>query len=108
MRLVVIGGSDAGVRAALRARELTKDVETTVVVADNYPNFGICGLPFYVSGETPDWRQLARRTLDELGQTGMRLRLSHTATSIYPSRHEVYVENRDGQTRCANPRSLAS
>jgi NADPH-dependent 2,4-dienoyl-CoA reductase/sulfur reductase-like enzyme len=56
----VIGGSDAGLSAALRARELTEDVEATVV-ADDYPNFSICGLPFYVSGETLDWHQLAHR-----------------------------------------------
>jgi NADPH-dependent 2,4-dienoyl-CoA reductase/sulfur reductase-like enzyme len=98
MRLVVIGGSDAGISAALRACELSQDVEATVVVADDFPNFSICGLPFYVSGETPDWHQLAHRTLDELEQTGMRMLLSHTATSIDPSRHEVCVENRDGQT----------
>ena len=84
MRLVVIGGSDAGISAALRARELTEDVEATVVVADDYPNFSICGLPFYVSGETPEWQQLAHRTLAELEQTGMRLLLSHTATGLDP------------------------
>ena len=97
MRLVVIG-SDAGISAALRARELTGDVEATVLVADEHPNFSIGGLPCFVSGATPDWHQLAHRTLDELEQTGMRLLLSHTATSIDPSRHAVCVEGRDGQT----------
>jgi hypothetical protein len=41
MRLVVIGGSDAGISAALRARELSNDVEVTVVVADDYPNLSL-------------------------------------------------------------------
>jgi hypothetical protein len=45
MRLVVLGGSDTRISAALRARELSEDVEATVV-ADDYPNFSICGLPF--------------------------------------------------------------
>ena len=27
-----------------------------MVVADGYPNFSICGIPYYVSGEVPDWR----------------------------------------------------
>jgi NADPH-dependent 2,4-dienoyl-CoA reductase/sulfur reductase-like enzyme len=53
MQLLVIGGSDAGISAALRSRELANDVEATILVADDYPNFSICGLPFYVSGETP-------------------------------------------------------
>ena len=98
MRLVVIGGSDAGISAALRARELSTDVKATVVVADDYPNFSICGLPFYVSGETPDWHQLAHRTLDELEHTAMRVLLSHTATGFDPGRREVCLQNREGET----------
>ena len=51
MRLLIIGGSDAGIAAALRAREVNPEAEVTVVVADDYPNYSICGLPFYLSGE---------------------------------------------------------
>ena len=53
MHLVMIGGSDAGISAALRARELDPGAEVSVVVADAYPNFSICGIPYYVSGEVP-------------------------------------------------------
>jgi NADPH-dependent 2,4-dienoyl-CoA reductase/sulfur reductase-like enzyme len=38
VHLVVIGGSDAGIAAALRARELDPSGEVTVLVADAYPN----------------------------------------------------------------------
>jgi hypothetical protein len=54
VRLVAIGGSDAGISAALRARELDPTAEVTVVLADAYPNFSICGIPYYVSGEVCD------------------------------------------------------
>jgi NADPH-dependent 2,4-dienoyl-CoA reductase/sulfur reductase-like enzyme len=37
VRLVAIGGSDAGITAALRARELDPSTEVTVVLADAYP-----------------------------------------------------------------------
>src|ERR1700730_10892779 len=94
MRLVAIGGSDAGISAALRAREVRTDLEVTVGVADAYPNFSICGLPFYLSGETPDWHELAHRTLRELEDAGLRLLLNHTAVAIDPARHEVHVEDR--------------
>ena len=39
MRLVVVGGSDAGISAALRARELAPETDVTVLVADRFPNF---------------------------------------------------------------------
>jgi len=52
-RLLIVGGSDAGIAAALRAREVDPSAEVAVVVADAYPNYSICGLPFFLSGETP-------------------------------------------------------
>jgi NADPH-dependent 2,4-dienoyl-CoA reductase/sulfur reductase-like enzyme len=82
MHLVMIGGSDAGISAALRARELDPSAEVTVVVADAYPNFSICGIPYYVSGEVTHWRNLAHRTTADLEATGMALRLDTTARRI--------------------------
>ena len=54
MRLLVIGGSDAGISAGLRARERDPSVEVILLVADAYPNFSICGLPYYLSGDVAD------------------------------------------------------
>ncbi len=62
MRLLIIGGSDAGVSAGLRARELDATAEVTLLVADHYPNFSICGIPNHVSGDVPDsYRHLRHR-----------------------------------------------
>jgi NADPH-dependent 2,4-dienoyl-CoA reductase/sulfur reductase-like enzyme len=52
MDLLVVGGSDAGISAALQARATDPEVTVTVLVADRYPNYSICGLPFVLSGET--------------------------------------------------------
>ncbi len=57
-------------------------VDVTVVVADAYPNFSICGIPYYFSGEVQPWQSLAHRTHADLEATGMRLRLDTLATSI--------------------------
>jgi NADPH-dependent 2,4-dienoyl-CoA reductase/sulfur reductase-like enzyme len=78
MRFVIIGGSDAGISAALRAHELNSSAEITVVLADAFPNYSICGLPFYLSGETPDWHQLAHRTNFE----DIELLTNHTAQAF--------------------------
>ncbi|PSN13085.1 CoA-disulfide reductase [filamentous cyanobacterium CCT1] len=86
---LIIGGSDAGISAALRIRELSPQTEVTVMLADNYPNFSICGLPFYLSGEVPDWRKLAHRTQDDLLQQGIRLLTNHRATAINPDLRQV-------------------
>ena len=96
MHLVAIGGSDAGISAALRARELDPTAEVTVVVADAYPNFSICGIPYYVSGEVTHWRNLAHRTLDDLKATGMQVRLNTRATRIDVDDHRLQVVDESG------------
>lgn len=70
--MLIIGGSDAGISAALRIKELDAQADVTMVLADAYPNFSICGLPFYISGEVQDWHTLAHRTFDEIEEHGIR------------------------------------
>ncbi len=96
MHLVMIGGSDAGISAALRARELDPSADVTVVVADTYPNFSICGIPYYVSGEVTHWRNLAHRTVADLEATGMALRLDTTAQRIDVPGRKLQVTGRGG------------
>jgi NADPH-dependent 2,4-dienoyl-CoA reductase/sulfur reductase-like enzyme len=63
VHLVVVGGSDAGISAGLRARELTADADVTVVVADRFPNFSMYGIPYHVSGEVSGWQSLTHRSV---------------------------------------------
>jgi NADPH-dependent 2,4-dienoyl-CoA reductase/sulfur reductase-like enzyme len=96
MHLVAIGGSDAGISAALRARELDPGGEVTVVVADAYPNFSICGIPYYVSGEVTHWRNLAHRSIADLEAAGLRLRLDTCARRIDVAARKLLVTSADG------------
>lgn len=95
-QLLIIGGSDAGILAALRAREVDPSWQVTVVVADAYPNFSICGLPYFLSGEVPDWRALAHRTRDDIERLGIHLLLDHTATRIESDCQVVSVRDAAG------------
>ncbi len=96
--LVAIGGSDAGISAALRARELDPTVDVTVVVADSYPNYSICGIPYFFSGEVDPWQSLAHRTAADLEATGMRLRLDTFATDIDVDGRRLAVRTPEGGT----------
>lgn len=98
-KLVVIGGSDAGISAGLRARELSPDTEVTLILADRYPNFSICGLPFYLSGEVSDWKTLAHRTADDIEEKGIRLFPDHRATAIIPDRKHILATDTEGRSR---------
>ncbi len=91
MRVLIVGGSDAGISAALRARELVQNAEVTVLLADDFPNYSICGLPFYLSGETPDWKALAHRTEFD----GITICRGHKASHIDVPGKKVLATNRD-------------
>jgi NADPH-dependent 2,4-dienoyl-CoA reductase/sulfur reductase-like enzyme len=91
MQLVAIDGSDAGVTAALRVRELDPSADVTVVLADAYPNFSICGIPYYLSGDVADWHDLAHHTVADLEAAGVTLRLETVARHIDPRRRQVVV-----------------
>jgi NADPH-dependent 2,4-dienoyl-CoA reductase/sulfur reductase-like enzyme len=95
-RALIIGGSDAGISAALRIKELTPGSSVTVMAADAYPNFSICGLPFYISGEVEDWRTLAHRTSREIEQKGIDLLLDHRALAIDPKAGQVRARSAGG------------
>ena len=95
MHLVVVGGSDAGISAALRAREVAPDTDVTVVVADRFPNFSICGIPYHVAGDVPRWQSLAHRGVSELEASGLQLRLDTVARRIDPVKRRLTVGTGD-------------
>ena len=98
-KLVIIGGSDAGISAALRAREIDPGLTPTIIVADEFPNFSICGLPYYISREVTDWKNLAHRTIEDITNAGINLLLSHTARSIDPQSRQVAFSDQTGTVR---------
>jgi NADPH-dependent 2,4-dienoyl-CoA reductase/sulfur reductase-like enzyme len=98
-RLLIIGGSDAGISAALRAREISSDAKITLVVADRFPNYSICGIPFYLSGEVGDWKDLAHRTAADIENQAIELLLEHRAEAVDVGRKEVSMINLSGETK---------
>ena len=105
-QLLIIGGSDAGITAALKAKELAPEAKVTVMLSDAYPNYSICGLPFFLSGEVSDWKNLAHRTQEEITRLGIKLLVNHTATSINPSEKIVTAIDTQGQKQQINYEKL--
>jgi NADPH-dependent 2,4-dienoyl-CoA reductase/sulfur reductase-like enzyme len=99
--VLVVGGSDAGISASLRARELDPSTDVTMIVADAYPNFSICGIPFYVSGETPDWHMLAHRTREEIEASGLELRLNTRVVAVDVAERSATLVGARGEERCS-------
>lgn len=64
LKIVVIGASAAGLKAACRARRLLPNAEVTVVEAGEYISYSACGLPYYLSGEISDFKNLTKTSYD--------------------------------------------
>jgi NADPH-dependent 2,4-dienoyl-CoA reductase/sulfur reductase-like enzyme len=71
-------------KPGLTALQCDAGVEATLLVADRYPNFSVCGIPYHIAGEVPDWRQLAHRRQEELTAAGLQMRLDHRAVRLDP------------------------
>ncbi|AEH44959.1 FAD-dependent pyridine nucleotide-disulfide oxidoreductase [Thermodesulfatator indicus DSM 15286] len=57
-RIVVIGAVAAGPRAACRVKRLNPDAEVIMIDKDDLISYGGCGIPYYVSGDIPDEKEL--------------------------------------------------
>lgn len=95
-RLLIIGGSDAGISAAIRARELDPASDITLIVADRFPNFSICGIPYFLSGEVRHAEDLAHRSVADIEAHGIHLLLDHRATRIDALGKKVSVQRPEG------------
>jgi NADPH-dependent 2,4-dienoyl-CoA reductase/sulfur reductase-like enzyme len=93
-KLFIIGGSDAGISAALRARELAPDWHVAVAVSDRYPNFSICGLPYFLSEEVARIDDLSHRGADDIRALGVELMLDQQAEQIDPVARRVVCETK--------------
>jgi NADPH-dependent 2,4-dienoyl-CoA reductase/sulfur reductase-like enzyme len=91
MNLLIVGGSDAGMSAAFRATELDPTIAPTVIVGDDFPNFSICGLPYFISHEVTDWRSLAHRTARDIEAAGIKLVQGRHVMSIDTESKQVTI-----------------
>lgn len=57
-RLVVVGGGAAGMSAASAARRTDPELAITVLESGPFPSYGVCGIPYYLSGVVPDAQSL--------------------------------------------------
>lgn len=58
MKVVIVGGVAAGPKAASRIIRLMPEADVTIIEKDKYLSYAGCGLPYYVSGEVKEQKEL--------------------------------------------------
>ena len=94
--VLIIGGSDVGISAALRIRELDQSIRPLIIADNNFPNFSICGIPFFLGGEVEKWQDLAHRKEEDIRATGIDLLLETKVEKIFPQENKVLAVNKNG------------
>lgn len=87
-RIVIVGGVAAGPKAACRVKRVLPDAEVTIIDQDNLISYGGCGIPYYVSGDVADEKDLR-------------------STSFHMLRDESFFARAKGVTALTSTRALA-
>ncbi len=58
-KIVIIGAVALGPKVACRARRMDPDAEILMLDKDSNISYGGCGIPYYVSGDIPDVKELS-------------------------------------------------
>ncbi len=76
--------------AASRARKRRADLEIIVLEKGRHVSYGTCGLPYYLSGQIADWKELIVYDAEFFREKrGIDVRLEHEAAQIEPGRKLV-------------------
>lgn len=96
-RLVVVGGGAAGMSAASAARRMDPTLDIVVLEAGGYAAYGMCGLPYYLSGVVAGAETLvAYRPVFFREERHIDLRLHVRATRLEVQRHVIHFRG-DGR-----------
>ncbi|HEX9714805.1 MAG TPA: FAD-dependent oxidoreductase [Desulfurivibrionaceae bacterium] len=87
-KIVIIGGVAAGPKSACRVKRLLPDAEVTIIDQDSLISYGGCGIPYYVSGDVSDEKELRN-------------------TSFHMTRDEAFFLKAKGVTARTNTKALA-
>lgn len=95
MKIVIIGGVAAGMSAASKIRRMSETADVTVYEKGRFLSYGACGLPYYVSSDSDDYRKLIARTADEFARMGIRAFTRHEVLKVVPGAKQIMVKNLD-------------
>ncbi|MGI9571591.1 MAG: NAD(P)/FAD-dependent oxidoreductase, partial [Desulfobulbia bacterium] len=85
--ILVIGGVAAGPKTACRVKRLMPDAEIAIVDSDSLISYGGCGIPYFVSGDVSDEKELR-------------------STSFHVVRDEAFFNDAKGVTMLTRTKAL--
>ncbi len=93
MKLVIIGGGAAGSEAALEARKIDKNAEITIIEKQNYPQYSLCGIPYFLSGDIENFDNLIIFPKEFYERQRIQLLLNKEVKKINIQERKVFLDD---------------
>jgi NADPH-dependent 2,4-dienoyl-CoA reductase/sulfur reductase-like enzyme len=98
-RIIVVGGLAAGPSAAAKAVRTNPNAVVTLFEATDTVSYGLCEVPYTISGVIADEEKLVSYTPDRLREEkGTDVKTLHIVEKILPSKHKIIVRDLKAQT----------
>ncbi|MGX7060273.1 CoA-disulfide reductase [Vagococcus humatus] len=91
MKIIIIGGTAAGMSAAAKVKRLQPEYDVLVFEKTPVVSLGACGLPYYVGDFFNDTERLIARTPEAFRKTGVELFTEHEVTDVDIEKRVVTV-----------------
>ncbi|MGL5977885.1 MAG: CoA-disulfide reductase [Erysipelotrichaceae bacterium] len=82
MKVIVIGGTAAGMSAAAKMVRSTKDLDLVVYEKRDYISFGACGLPYFIGDEFSNQTQMLARSKADMEAMGIKIQDCYEVVSL--------------------------
>lgn len=103
-KIIIIGGTAAGLSAASKAKRVNPDLEIQVFEKTGYISYGACGLPYFVGDMIREPEELVSLTVEQMtNKRGVPAFTHHEAVKIDRSRKMVTVVNLDNGQEQEHP-----
>ncbi|MFP4423946.1 MAG: NAD(P)/FAD-dependent oxidoreductase [Candidatus Woesearchaeota archaeon] len=98
MRVVIIGGGSAGTTCAFELRKLDKQAEITILEKGNHTQYSPCALPYVVSGEIRDFKDIFLFSEKDYSANDISLSLNSSVERI-DREDKTITFTREGETQ---------
>ena len=95
-KVIIIGGTAAGLSAASKAKRVDPSLDITVFEKSGYISYGACGLPYFVGDMIKEPNDLVSLSVDQMThKRGVPTFIHHEVTRIDRGTQTVTVRNLD-------------
>lgn len=103
-KVIIIGGTAAGLSAASKAKRVDPSLDITVFEKSGYISYGACGLPYFVGDMIKEPDDLVSLTVDQMtNKRGVPTFIHHEVIRIDRKAQEVTVRNLDNGEEFTRP-----